>query len=61
MGASVRFGGLKRVREVVIEAVRHNGRALRFASEELKGDREVVIEAARQNGHVALHMCMTWV
>jgi hypothetical protein len=37
-------------RDVLMEAVRQNGRALRFASEELKPYREVVIEAVRQNG-----------
>ena len=41
---------LKPYREVVIEAVRQNSRALRFASEELKGEREVVIEAIAQHG-----------
>ena len=33
---------LKRDREVVVEAVRQNGGALQFASEELKGDRDVL-------------------
>eukprot|EP00971_Amphidinium_carterae_P231674 4597779-Amphidinium_carterae.1 len=28
-----------------------NGRALRFAAEELKGDGEVVLAAARENGY----------
>ena len=37
-------------RHVLMEAVRQNGRALRFASEELKPNREVVMEAVRQNG-----------
>ena len=50
MGASVRFGGLKHVREVVIEAVRQDGDALQFASEELTHDRDVLMEAVRQNG-----------
>ena len=33
-----------------MEAVRQNGCALEFASEELKGDREVVMEAVKQDG-----------
>ena len=41
---------LKHDREVVIEAVRRNSRALHLTSEELKGDREVVVEAVRQHG-----------
>ena len=61
MGASVRFGGLKHVREVVIEAVRQDGDALQFASEDLNGDREVVIEAVRQAEWLAYYMCMTCV
>ena len=41
---------LKRDREVVLEAVKQDGYALRFASEELRGDRDVVMEAVKQNG-----------
>ncbi len=37
-------------REVVMEAVKQNGGALRFASQELKGDRETEREAVKQNG-----------
>ena len=44
-----------------MEAVRQNGRARRFASEELNGDREVVIEAVRQAEWLAYYMCMTCV
>ena len=36
------FGGAKSDREVVVEAVRQNGDALQFASEELKRDRDVL-------------------
>ena len=46
---STRFGGLKRVREVVIEAVRQDCDALPFASEVLKRDRDVLMKAVRQN------------
>jgi len=35
---------------VVLEAVRQNGLALRYASEELRADQEVVLEAVRQHG-----------
>eukprot|EP00972_Heterocapsa_arctica_P010646 1562545-Heterocapsa_arctica.AAC.1 len=34
----------------VLEAVKQDGLALRFASAELKGDREVVMEAVKQSG-----------
>ena len=34
----------------MIEAVRQNGNALQYASQELTRDREVVMEAVRQNG-----------
>ena len=37
-------------REAVLEAVRENGRALEYASNELRNDREVVLEAVRQTG-----------
>ena len=37
-------------REVVLQAVRQNGKALQYASEELKNDREVVLQAITQNG-----------
>ena len=38
-------------RELVLEAVRQNGNAIRHASRELWVDREVVLEAVRQNGN----------
>jgi hypothetical protein len=51
---------LKGDQEIVIEAVRQNGWALRHAAEHLRGDREIVIEAVRQNGwalrHAAEHL-----
>ena len=34
-----------------MEAVKQDGRALEYASAELKGDREIVMEAVKQNGH----------
>ena len=37
-------------RRLVLAAVRCNGHALRYASEQLRGDREVVLAAVRQNG-----------
>ena len=37
-------------RAVVLEAVKQNGDAFRYASEELKRDRGVVLEAVKQNG-----------
>lgn len=42
-------------REVVLAAVRQEGRALEFASEALRADREVVLEAVRQNGFALAH------
>jgi len=41
---------LKGDKEVVVAALKQDGRALQFASEELKGDREVVVAAVKQNG-----------
>lgn len=41
---------LRADREVVLQAVRQNGKALQYASEELKNDREVVLQAITQNG-----------
>ena len=40
---------LKADKQVVLEAVKQHGDALRFASEELKADKEVVVEAMKQN------------
>jgi len=37
-------------RDIVLEAVRQDGSALRFAGENLRADREVVIEAVRKHG-----------
>ena len=37
-------------REIVMEAVKQDGRALQCASAELQGDREIVMEAVKQNG-----------
>ena len=37
-------------KEVVLEAVKQDGRALEYASEELRGDKEVVMEAVKQYG-----------
>ena len=34
-----------------MEAVRQDGRALKFASETLRSDKEVVMEAVQQNGN----------
>ena len=36
--------------EVMIAAVKSNGYALEYASEELRGDKEVVLEAVKENG-----------
>ena len=37
-------------RTEVLEAVKQDGRALRYASAALKDDREIVLEAVKQNG-----------
>mmetsp|Transcript_20219 Transcript_20219/g.35464 ORF Transcript_20219/g.35464 Transcript_20219/m.35464 type:complete len:89 (-) Transcript_20219:104-370(-) len=37
-------------REIVLAAVKQNGKVLVFAPEELRKDREVVLAAVRQNG-----------
>ena len=34
-----------------MEAIKNNGRALKYASDRLKGDRDVVMEGVRQNIH----------
>ena len=41
---------LKNDKEVVMEAVRDEWRALEYASEELRGDKELVMEAVRNDG-----------
>eukprot|EP00971_Amphidinium_carterae_P120335 2384464-Amphidinium_carterae.1 len=38
-------------REIVLEAVKKNGRALAFAAKECKSDREIVLGAVQQDGH----------
>ena len=38
--------------EVVLEAVRQNGYALRLSSEELRGDRESFLDRVREKGFV---------
>ena len=40
----------KNNREIVMEAVKQNGNALRYASEDLMRDSEIVMEAVKQNG-----------
>ena len=37
--------------EAMLQSVRKNGRAIRFASPELRSDRRLVLEAVRQTGH----------
>jgi hypothetical protein len=37
-------------KEIVLEAVKHNGYALGYASKKLQNDREVVLEAVREAG-----------
>jgi hypothetical protein len=37
-------------RDIVLEVVRSNGQALKYASELLKADREIVLEAVKNNG-----------
>ena len=41
---------LKSDRDFILEAVKQDGRALRWASVELRDDEELVLEAKRQNG-----------
>jgi hypothetical protein len=38
-------------KEVVLEAVRENGRSLEYASKELRNNKEVVLEAVKQDGN----------
>ena len=45
----------KNNREIVMVAVKQNGFALQWASEELKGDRDIVMEAVKQNGDALQH------
>ena len=37
-------------REIVLEAVKNDGSALKYASENLKEDREIVLEAVKNDG-----------
>ena len=37
-------------KQIVLAAVRQNGRALHYASDEMKNDREVVLAAVKQRG-----------
>jgi hypothetical protein len=41
---------LKADREVILEAVKNNGKALAYAAEDLRCDREIVMEAVKNNG-----------
>ena len=43
-----------------MEAVKQNGRALGYASAELKGDREFVMAAVKQNGWASSPTADTW-
>jgi len=40
---------------MVLAAVSENGRALRFAADELRNDRRIVLEAAKQDGRAFLY------
>ncbi|MCU9936311.1 DUF4116 domain-containing protein [Mycoplasmopsis cynos] len=42
-------------RDIMLEAVKRNGYALQFASEELKKDKDVVLEAVNQVGDIFLN------
>lgn len=46
---------LRKDKEIVIEVVKQDGRALEYASEELKSDKEIVIEAVKQNGEALIY------
>lgn len=41
-------------REILLEAVKKDGSALRYASEELKNDREIVLEAVKADGKYSM-------
>ncbi|UWV82657.1 DUF4116 domain-containing protein [Mycoplasmopsis cynos] len=43
-------------RDIMLEAVKRNGYALQFASEELKKDKDVVLEAVNQVGDIFLNL-----
>ena len=42
-------------RDEVLEAVKQDGDALQYASEELRADREVVMEAVKQNAYALFY------
>ncbi len=46
----IKLEALKGNQDIILEAVRQDGTALRFASDELKQDREIVLAAAGQDG-----------
>ena len=48
-GADEEVPGSRADKEIVLIAVREKGRALQYASEELRGDKEVVFEAVNQD------------
>ena len=43
---------LKDDKEIVLEAVKHNGYALEYANKKFKDDKDVVLEAVKKNGTV---------
>lgn len=45
----------KNDRTFMLEVVKKNWRALRYASDDLKGDRDIVMEAVKQNGTALKH------
>jgi hypothetical protein len=49
MGFRIRHRGFKNNKDVVLEAVKQDGMALQFASDELKNNKDVVLKAVRQN------------
>jgi hypothetical protein len=46
---------IKNDREVILNAVKHNGKALCFASEQMKNDRDIVITAVQNCGFALRH------
>lgn len=42
-------------KEIVMEAVKENGRALEHASKELQNDHEIVMEAVKEDGDALRH------
>jgi hypothetical protein len=45
----------KSTKEEVMQAVREYSHALKYASEQLRGDREVVLQALRQNFYAFMY------